>query len=137
MMKEKIKSFVIVIIILVALLAFGSDYFCIFKRVLGIPCPTCGLTRSYEYLLRGDISNAFFYHPLFLLFPIIVVIIGAYNVDIIKKILSKKIIIVIIGFLILGTWVVRMALFFPYTPPMDFNNSSLVVIFYRSIITLF
>ncbi len=56
-----------------ALVAFGvavmyfADIGCFFKSVTGIGCITCGITRAYISLLSGDISAAFYYHPLFLL----------------------------------------------------------------------
>jgi hypothetical protein len=36
---------------------------CLFKRVTGIPCPSCGSTRSVLSLLKGDISGALFWNP--------------------------------------------------------------------------
>ena len=37
---------------------------CLFKRLTGIPCPTCGGTRAALHLLRGDPSAAWRSHPL-------------------------------------------------------------------------
>ena len=37
---------------------------CPFRRVLGIPCPACGMTRSLGALLRLDFAASFAYHPL-------------------------------------------------------------------------
>jgi Protein of unknown function (DUF2752) len=36
---------------------------CLFKRLTGIPCPTCGLTRALCHALRGDWGVSFDYHP--------------------------------------------------------------------------
>jgi hypothetical protein len=36
---------------------------CPFLNITGIPCPLCGLTRSFSSLLRGDVVEAFWYHP--------------------------------------------------------------------------
>lgn len=39
-------------------------YKCPLDFVFGIPCPLCGITRAFLALLHGDISMAFYYHPL-------------------------------------------------------------------------
>jgi len=35
----------------------------IIKRVLGIECPACGITRSYLSFVRGDMADAIRLHP--------------------------------------------------------------------------
>ena len=37
---------------------------CFFKTITGIPCPTCGATRSVVYLASGEISAAILMNPL-------------------------------------------------------------------------
>lgn len=37
---------------------------CGFKRVTGIPCPGCGLTRSWVSALHGDLRASFAHHTL-------------------------------------------------------------------------
>ena len=37
---------------------------CLFKMVFHIPCPGCGMTRSFKALWRGDWFVAVRYHPL-------------------------------------------------------------------------
>jgi hypothetical protein len=37
---------------------------CLFHRVTGITCPTCGLTRSWSALLHGQFKDAIQFHPL-------------------------------------------------------------------------
>lgn len=31
---------------------------CTFKDVIGLPCPTCGMTSSFALLVRGDLVNS-------------------------------------------------------------------------------
>lgn len=38
--------------------------FCLFKMVTGIPCPSCGSTRSVIYLLKGNWLQGFYINPL-------------------------------------------------------------------------
>ena len=42
--------------------SFAPD--CVFKGLTGIPCLTCGCTRSVVYLSHGDIPSAFAMNPL-------------------------------------------------------------------------
>jgi len=37
---------------------------CVFKRLIGLPCPTCGSTRSLVHLSHGDILSALSMNPL-------------------------------------------------------------------------
>ena len=37
---------------------------CVFKGITGVPCPTCGATRSVLLLSQGDIAAAFAMNPL-------------------------------------------------------------------------
>jgi hypothetical protein len=47
---------------------------CVFKGLTGIPCPTCGSTRSVIHLSHGDISAALFMNPLAVLIVIAAVV---------------------------------------------------------------
>ncbi len=47
---------------------------CLFKRLSGMACPTCGLTRGALSLLQGEIAAAWLYNPL--LFSIIAIFFG-------------------------------------------------------------
>jgi hypothetical protein len=46
---------------------------CMFKKVTGLPCPSCGMSRAFCSISRRRIADAFGYNPLsMLLYPIIV-----------------------------------------------------------------
>lgn len=44
---------------------------CIFKKLFGITCPGCGMTRAYLSLFKGDIKSAFEFNPMFWSVPIL------------------------------------------------------------------
>lgn len=44
---------------------------CLFKHITGIPCPSCGSTRSILTLIHGDILNALLWNPLGILLALI------------------------------------------------------------------
>ncbi|MEY3060199.1 MAG: hypothetical protein RL000_1551 [Bacteroidota bacterium] len=37
---------------------------CILKSAVGLPCPSCGTTRSVLHLLHGDLSSAILVNPI-------------------------------------------------------------------------
>jgi len=43
----------------------GADYpvKCIHEQLTGEPCPSCGLSRSFSYIIRGDIEAALMLNP--------------------------------------------------------------------------
>lgn len=67
--KQEISSLIIfILIILVTYLIYylftGNGIPCIFKKLTGLYCPGCGITRMFLSLLRFDIYQAFRYNPL-------------------------------------------------------------------------
>lgn len=47
---------------------------CLLKDITGIPCPTCGMTRSAQGFMAGDLSAAFGWNPLvFLAVPLLMI----------------------------------------------------------------
>jgi hypothetical protein len=49
---------------------FGT---CIFKKIAGIPCPSCGSTRAMLLLARGDVYGSLMMNPLAMLSAAIMV----------------------------------------------------------------
>jgi hypothetical protein len=41
-----------------------EESICMLRRVTGMPCPTCGVTRSFHALGQGDAAAAVRFHPL-------------------------------------------------------------------------
>lgn len=54
---------------------------CIFRRLTGLPCPGCGLTRSWVYLMHGDLSQAFISNPFG---PVLVVAVIALAIAVVR-----------------------------------------------------
>jgi hypothetical protein len=48
--------------------------FCIFKHTTGLPCPSCGSTRSVVSVFMGDLAGAFYWNPLGLIVLTIMVV---------------------------------------------------------------
>lgn len=66
-MNTTLKRFIkdLTVLVLLILIAYLLDAGCIFKKITGLSCPGCGMTRAWLSVLKGDIEMAFYYHPLF------------------------------------------------------------------------
>ena len=51
---------------------------CLIKNATGIPCPSCGTTRSLAALMCGDFSGALYWNPIGLLLAVAAVIFPAW-----------------------------------------------------------
>lgn len=112
----------------------GSNTRCLIRGTIGIPCPGCGITRAYDALLHGHILEAFHYHPLFLLPPIIIFILLFRKQPKLNKIYNNdKLWWIIIG-LFLVVYILRMILMFPDQLPMQFNEEAIVPTIYHRLI---
>jgi len=60
--------FIVLSIALLLPLAVGAEdlpsfTFCVFRRITGLDCPACGMTRAFLWAGRGQWSKAFAAHP--------------------------------------------------------------------------
>ena len=70
-MKNRIiKIFIIIIEIVILYLFLNFNIGCIFKKIFGFCCPSCGLTRAFISILNLNFIDAFKYNiisiPLFI-----------------------------------------------------------------------
>lgn len=59
------------------ILPYGVPIPCVLYQVFGLYCPGCGGTRAVSALLRGQLLNSLWYHPLV---PYTVIIFGGFMV---------------------------------------------------------
>jgi hypothetical protein len=107
---KKYKTYVLVffIVLVLVFLAIHKLLFCPQNYLLGIPCPLCGITRSFLALFRLDFKSAFYYHALW---PIVLIFVPLYGYLKINKInVNKKLentICIIIGIIFLSYFIIR------------------------------
>lgn len=53
---------------------FKNGFKCVFRTLTGVPCPGCGMTRAMISVLKFEFSDAFYYHPLFCVPPLMLVV---------------------------------------------------------------
>lgn len=63
--KSAVSAVLAILLLYGALFSVGIT--CPIKFLTGISCPGCGMTRAILAFLRGDLKQAFYYHPLFIL----------------------------------------------------------------------
>ncbi len=118
--KNSLLVFIILVILIYGILqVFGIT--CPIKFITGVSCPGCGMTRAYLSLLRLDFKSAYYYHPLFVL-PALGLIIYIFRDKFSKKFLSRLEIFFVLVFLIV--YIFRM---------MDPNDTIVVFRPYESI----
>lgn len=112
--------------VLLAVLILFLDMGCVFRKITGVPCPGCGMTRAHLAALRLDFSAAFFYHPLWFL-PVPAAILQLFFPEGLfreKKWNTWTAVLLLIA--VLAVYVVRMALYFPDTPPMEYQPHNFI-----------
>lgn len=53
------------------LLAVAEEIPCLLRRMTGLICPACGMSRAWLAALRLDAAAAFRYHPMFWSVPVL------------------------------------------------------------------
>lgn len=111
----------------------GNSSVCVVKVYTGLPCPGCGLTRSFLSLFHGHIGEAFFWHPLWwwvVLGPLLYWQLPRRTKTPEK---TRTLIIWLTLAMLVLVYIIRMVYMFPHTPPMDFNGKALPVTLYNYI----
>lgn len=60
--KNNRVGLLIVLVVVLAATLLGKGI-CYFKNITGIPCPGCGMTRSFLYILKGEFGQAWNLQP--------------------------------------------------------------------------
>ena len=103
---KKLAFHIVAIAVLIMLVFFVFNA-CPIRAITGVPCPTCGITRSTLALLRLDFQESFYYHPLTI--PIYFVLWFAIHKDLFninKK--TKNIILIVFAVIIFIVYLFRL-----------------------------
>lgn len=102
------------------------DIACAFRYLTGFPCPGCGTTRACIEFFEGHLVEAFYWHPLFWLTPILLLVSTIKGSVIFKNEKLNHGFWLLITVIYLSVFAVRMVLLFPNTAPMDYNYDSIL-----------
>lgn len=107
---------VIIILVICGFFLLSGIFSCPVYETIGIPCPTCGITRAYKLFLTGHVADAFCMHPLFLL-PLIFLF---------PKFRNRKTVIFVISIFVI-VYIFRFNQLFPDAEPFNINYDSDIV----------
>ena len=105
--KNWLKWFVVACYCVAYFISRKSGISCIWKSLTGIPCPGCGFTRAIGAALRLDFAGAWQYHPLFALFPVLLLLFFR-DGRIFRNDSFNTIAIVAIAVLFAAVWCIRL-----------------------------
>jgi hypothetical protein len=107
---------------------------CVAESSIGLPCPGCGLTRAWKAALHLQWREAFTWHPLFWLVPVIAAVwLGQLVWGKQKSPRWLTVFLITCFSVFLIVYVVRMVLYFPHTAPMATNPDSFTWRFVRAL----
>jgi hypothetical protein len=101
--KEKLFFFCGLLLYVLFLRLIGST--CLIRTVFRIPCPGCGMTRALCSLLTLNFPQAFAYHPLVFLLPLVLLYI------LFDELFGKKVDTLLIAGMaaaFLAVWILRL-----------------------------
>lgn len=70
-MKNKDRIIFVFAISLLIVVSLVFKLGCPIRIFTGFSCPGCGITRAWISVLKGELVNAFYYHPLFMAAPFV------------------------------------------------------------------
>jgi len=122
--KNKIKKilFFILIIILYIIILNILNISCPIKYITGVSCPGCGMTRAVILALQFKFTDAFYYHPLWIIMPPTAIILIILYIKDNKKIFNILIISLALLFFIIYIY----RLFFTDSQIVSFNFNTLL-----------
>ena len=113
---------------------FGA--FCPSVLITGLPCPGCGLTRSFLFFVTGQWQRSFSIHPLGGTIVAFLCYCGFFRYIKGKKIPGLKWMIGLLLLVAIVLYAVRMMLYFPDRAPYTYNRGNLlerILPFYRDL----
>ena len=80
---------------------------CSFRRLTGRPCPTCGMTRSWNALARGRVLDSLRFHPFGPAALGVAVVAAVAPDELNRPLLRSPVVVVPAAVAWLATWAVR------------------------------
>lgn len=109
------SRFVIKLIILctfIGVLLFWvmMDWPCLFRRITGIPCIGCGLSRAWLAALRLDFYSAFRHHPMFWSIPVLMLL-ALFDGKLFRKDIWNRILLILLPAGLIVCYIIRLVVY--------------------------
>ena len=100
-----------------------SESNCLIKRVTTVSCPSCGMTRAIISLVTLQFTEAFIYHPFVYVLPFLIIIVMFRGVKVIDYFFYSKLFWILVIFVVLIIYGIRITLYFPNVVPLEYTFS--------------
>lgn len=135
LLKKDIKS-VFIPILMVAVYIIAGNFImgkiCPLRMFCGLPCPGCGLTRTFLLVFQGKFYEATIMHPFWIPIVLLLVLYVMFryfigHLEQTKKIMGIfRICVIIILILCIVYYIYRMITWFPYQAPMIYDPGNII-----------
>ena len=109
-----------------------SRSLCPFKLLTGIPCPSCGITKSIIACYQGDLVKSLTYHifgPIVIAFCLMAFVVLSVEIfskkEYFNKIIYNSKLAYILGFVLISYHIIRMVSFFAHNDWMAIMKASI------------
>lgn len=130
---KNIRYGIIALIIYKAITIVLDIQFCPLRNILGLPCPTCGLTRSFKLFFTGHFYEAIIMHPLILSIIVLSVAFFLFRYVLFIDYKNLKYLLIFTLIVCFGVYIYRIITVFPDKSPMIYEEKNIL----RIILTLF
>lgn len=124
--KRDLTIVIVIVSLFIILELLHTSWFCPFFDGLGIPDPGCGFTSATKAILRGDLSAAYYHHPLVFLSPFVIFYYGytRYYLKSIPK-YDKQVVVIVIALFII-VYVLRLFGLIDHSATLVLNPNALL-----------
>jgi len=115
---------IVAVAVYFAIMSFFFGNVCPLVVFLGLPCPTCGMTRAALLFLQGRFIDSFWMHPLFLPTATAITYLTVCALFFPHRLKRTRLLVVVWIAAVLLVYVIRMIYMFPNQPPLVINEDS-------------
>lgn len=99
--------------------------FCPMVLLTGLPCPGCGLTRAFLYVITGEFARAWYMNPSIYLWIVLLIYIGINRYILGKPAKHWPKIMAVIFVVMVGRYIYGMIFWYPDRPPLAYTGGNL------------